>query len=168
MANLSWYLVYTKPMRETVAKQQLENQDFNVFLPMATVKKRVRGVLKQRKEPFFQRYLFIQLDAETDNWSPIRSTVGVVGLVRFGGVAAQVPDSVVQLLQDSAGSLDAMAELGQYDFATGDQLQIIAGPFAGYEVEFSSMCSTERASVLLKVASRYTKMQINTAFLEKT
>ena len=47
----------------------------------------------------FPRYLFVRLDSDTDNWAPIRSTLGVVSIVRFGHEPARVPDRFVDYLR---------------------------------------------------------------------
>jgi len=168
MDNSAWYLVYAKPMREIVAKQQLENQGYTVFLPLCKVKKRVRGVLKQQLEPFFPRYLFIYLNVETDNWAPIRSTIGVSGLVRFGGVAARVPATIIESLRQSSDD-DAVVEcVDPFNFQAGEQLQVVDGPFSGHDVVFSSMQSSERALVLLDIANRHTLLQVNVNVLAKS
>jgi transcriptional antiterminator RfaH len=62
-------------------------------------RKRVRGRYRSLVEPMFPRYLFIQLDDEGDDWGPIRSTIGVANMVRFGMMPARVPDGLVQLLR---------------------------------------------------------------------
>ena len=52
-------------------------------------------------EPMFSRYLFIQLDDQTQNWGPIRSTLGVSKLVSFGPQPAKVPPELVAFLQEA-------------------------------------------------------------------
>mgnify|MGYP000091062149 CR=1 FL=1 len=97
MSDKAWYLVYSKPQQETVALRNLEQQDYHAYLPCLTEKKRVRGVYKSVTGPMFPRYLFIELDSQFDNWSPIRSTRGVSGLVRFGQQAARVPTDLFKV-----------------------------------------------------------------------
>ena len=50
----NWYLVKTKPRQEKRAKQNLANQGYVPFLPMAKIKNRVVVL--------FPDYLFIQLN----------------------------------------------------------------------------------------------------------
>src|SRR5215210_7146750 len=90
-----WYLVYAKPRQESVAQTNLVRQGYETYLPLVrqTVKRQGRRVTVVG--PMFPRYLFIRLDTQSDNWAPIRSTLGVVSLVRFGQQAPQVPDALV-------------------------------------------------------------------------
>jgi transcriptional antiterminator RfaH len=167
MNNTAWYLVYTKPQKEQLASQQLERQGYTIFLPMARVTKRVRGKRRELLEPFFSRYLFISLNQETDNWSPIRSTIGVSGMVRFGGVAARVPDAIISILQQRQSSEDGALDCQKVGFQRGDAVQITEGPFEGCRAIFSSTRSCDRAFVLLDIVNRHTMMQIDVNALEK-
>ena len=67
----NWYLIYTKPHKEQLARENLERQGYEIYLPMARLRRRRMGKGATRIEPLFPRYLFIHLDAKTDNWSPI-------------------------------------------------------------------------------------------------
>ena len=166
MDNRKWYLVYTKPQKEGLAKEHLERQQYTVYLPMNDVVKRIRGVRKKRTEPFFSRYLFVYLCSETDNWAPIRSTIGVVGLVRFGGVAATIPGKIVELLQQREQQTEEKDSL-VHAFSEGERVRIMDGALAGYEAIFKMPRSTDRALVLLDIASRHTNLTIKMEQLEK-
>ena len=166
MDKRKWHLVYTKPQKETLAREHLERQQFRVYLPMNDVVKRVRGGEKKRTEPFFSRYLFVHLCAETDNWSPIRSTIGVAGLVRFGGVAATVPDEVVHLLLQREQQIETKHVM-QQNFSEGERVRIMDGALAGYEAIFKASRSTDRALLLLDIANRHTNLVMKTEQLEK-
>ena len=70
-------------------------------MPMLRLQK-----IRQRKtalvaEPMFPRYLFIRLDTSGSgqSWSPIRSTLGVNQLVRFGGQPAKVDGQLIDLIR---------------------------------------------------------------------
>ena len=88
---LAWYLLYSKPRQEGVAVENLKRQGYETYLPLIRTRRRRQGQYVSLVEPMFPRYLFIHLSDQTDNWGPIRSTLGVSGLVRFGDLPAQVP-----------------------------------------------------------------------------
>jgi len=157
--NRSWYLIYTKPQQEDVALRNLEQQDYSVYLPRITEKKRVRGMQQEVTGPMFPRYLFIELNQEFDNWSPIRSTRGVSGLVRFGLQPARVPGDFIRGLQDGAERLSELM-LQAARFNLGDKVIMMDGPFKGYEAVFQAQKGTERAIVLLEIANRHTQLQV--------
>ena len=51
-----WFLIYTKPRQEERAKENLENQGFETFLPMIAFEKIKQPKLYSLK-PMFPRYL---------------------------------------------------------------------------------------------------------------
>ena len=98
---MQWFVVHTKPRQEQRALENLQRQGFAAWLPMLSVEKFRRGRLEKVIEPMFSRYLFIQLDKVTSNWSPIRSTMGVSKLVTFGNLPAAVPPEIVDALRNA-------------------------------------------------------------------
>ena len=142
----------------------LEQQGYRVYLPMHQA--RLRMQYKPVVEPLFPRYLFIALNTDTDNWGPIRSTRGVAKLVRFGGWPAKVPMELVELLQSQ--EQDRLAnEPALPQFNPGDNVQIMDGVMSGYEGIFDAKTGSKRATVLLNISDRYTRVQVSLESLEK-
>ena len=164
--RLAWYLIYTKPQQETVALSNLLQQHFFAYLPMIDSRKRQRGVYRMVTEPMFPRYLFIQLNSETDNWSVIRSTRGVANLVRFGLMPARVPDEFVSKLQ-SREKNEALASTTEELFTKGDEIKIMDGPFAGMDAVYEAKKPGERAVILLQIANSYTRVKLSEHELTK-
>ena len=103
-----WYLLQTKARREAVARENLERQGYVTWLPRL----RVRRPRSERIESLFPGYRFVRLSPEVDNFGPIRSTIGVPRLVRFGAAYARVPDAWVDELKSHA-SADDVCEVRQ-------------------------------------------------------
>ena len=160
MSQKFWYLIYSKPCKEQVAYEQLLQQDYSVYLPKLEVKKRLRGQYKTVIEPMFPRYLFIHLDHCHDNWGPIRSTIGVSHLVKFGHVPASVPNQLIELLH--ARELPVADDKATTAlFLPGDNVQVLDGPLAGYEAVFQAQKGADRVIVLLKMAGQFTKVHLS-------
>lgn len=107
----------------------------------------------------FPRYLFIRLDKITDNWAPIRSTVGVSSLVRFGMEPAPVPDDLVQVIR-ARDDRSGIQDLPLHEFQPGQAVRIEEGPFTGYEGIFVAATSRERVLVLLDIVGKSARTQI--------
>lgn len=153
-----WYLVYSKPCQERLACEHLVRQGYEIFLPMMHNRKRRAGRYVNIIEPMFPRYLFIHLDTQTDNWGPIRSTLGVSTLVRFGHQPARVPDELIALLRSREGG----AEMQEFaDFRPGESVRIVEGVMAGYEGIFLAKTGRERVVVLLEIAGKYARVQMS-------
>src|SRR3989442_995877 len=99
---LRWYLVHTKPLSETIAQTNLERQGYEVYCPRLEETVRSKNGWRVRIEALFPRYLFLRIDSDRQTLSPVRSTLGVATVVRFGGEFTVVPDRVVCDLRSRA------------------------------------------------------------------
>lgn len=152
-----WYAVATKARDEAIAKANLERQDYQVFLPTVSLKKRRRGRWMLVTEPLFPGYLFVSLVLGADDPAPIRSTVGCIGLVRFGQTHTSVPLSLIAALQGaSEGALNTPLPFNQ-----GDKVRLIGGPFAGIEAVYDMSRGEDRAQVLLELLGKVQRLTVN-------
>lgn len=160
-----WYLVYCKPRQETVARENLARQGFETYLPFMRDVRRRQGRRVKLVSPMFPRYLFIHLNRDTDNWAPVRSTLGVVSIVKFGHNPAHVPDDLIVLLrshEDPQGVQILPAE----GYKPGSRVRITQGGFAGYEGIFQATTSRDRVTVLLDVLGRKARATVDSASIE--
>ncbi len=161
----SWYLVVTKPQSEFKAQENLLRQGYETYLPLVQTSRRRNGKNIKRTEAFFPRYLFISLDKETDNWAPIRSTIGVAGMVRFGGMPAVVPEAMIDNLKKSENEF-GLQLFEKKKLKLGDKVEIIDGPFEGYKAIYQKIKSADRVSVLLDIVGKNTQVILNTHEIE--
>lgn len=159
-----WYLVYSKPKKEELARVNLERQGYPVYLPMMRTPRRRMGRRIVRVEPMFPRYLFIHLDTESDNWAPIRSTLGVANIVRFGMYPSPVPDDLVAALHAREND-SGVQDIPLHTFKEGEKVRIEEGPFVGYEGIFLARTGEERVLILLDIVGKSAKAQINVEHL---
>ena len=164
-STLAWYLIHTKPRQEALALTNLSRQGFECYMPMLRLQK-----IRQRKtalvaEPMFPRYLFIRLDTSGSgqSWSPIRSTLGVNQLVRFGGQPAKVDGQLIDLIRSREQGTQAQAL-----FSAGDNVTVADGPFAGLEAIYQNTDAESRSMILLNILSKPVAMRIDSASLRKT
>ena len=165
-ATKSWYLVYTKPRQEEVALTNLERQGYGVYLPRVRQWRRRQGRRTQVVEPLFPRYLFIHLNTQTDNWAPIRSTLGVATLVRFGREPARIPDDLVAFLKKREGE-QGLHDWAEPEYGVGDRVRVAEGAFLGYEGILLARTSRERVVVLLDIVGRQIRAQLGVSQLER-
>ena len=143
-----WYAVHSKPKQELRAVENLENQGFESWLPMLTVEKLRRGRLTEVVEPMFSRYLFIRLDTEHSNWSPIRSTIGVSRLVSFGNRPAPIADTLIQALRQLPERAPERL------FRAGQEVSFIDGPLKGLQGIYQAESGEARAMILVELMSK--------------
>lgn len=152
----NWHLVYCKPRQENTAKLNLERQRYTVYLPLLQVNRRKQQQIVIVTQPLFPRYLFIQLDNENDNWAPIRSTLGVVQLVKFGQQAAILPDDLINLLRQRENSEGL--HIIEKNFQRGERVQIADGAMQGYQALFVAHSSRDRVMLLLDILGKPTRL----------
>jgi len=166
---MSWYVIYSKPREEYRAKENLENQGYEVFLPTCQIEKLINSKVSLITEPLFPRYLFIKLDQINSNWFPIRSTKGVSSLLRFGKESnpIHVPDQIISNLRTFLNSQSVIDKL----FEQNAPIFICDGIFKGLVGIFQkinySMTGEQRALVLIELLGKLQQFSISLKAIQK-
>jgi len=159
---MSWFVVHTQAHAEMRAIQHLERQGFRAFLP------RIRKVRRHARKselvvtPLFPRYLFIDLDLETQPWRAINGTRGVVRLLTsVPRPQAALQGFVERLLKQS--DEDAIVPLSALGVITQHtKVKIVFGPFTGQVAELAEdlTCERNRVQVLLNLLGVQSRVKI--------
>ncbi len=155
-----WYVIHTKPRQEDIACTNLENQGFEVYLPLLQGTKRLRGKWQEVVEPMFPRYLFIHLTMYVDNIAPVRSTRGVSNFVRFGELPTPLPDGFVEHLKELEDPRLGFIRKDPPPFKKGDKATIVDGPLAGLTGIVQARSGQERVILLLNMLGRPQKIVV--------
>ena len=147
----NWYLIKTKPRQENVAIKNLENQEYSTYCPTVTI--------NNKSIVLFPGYLFIYLDKKKENWSPIRSTKGVVNFVRFGLNFALVPDTVIEFLKANE-LINKEKFINLNKFKPGEKVQITDGVFKNCVAIFKSSKSEDRVILLMNLLGQQQAINI--------
>jgi transcriptional antiterminator RfaH len=156
-----WFVVCCKPRQELVAQENLLRQGFRVYLPQIKVRKRSKGTWIDKIEALFPRYLFIQVDPEMQSISPVRSTRGVVGLVRFAGQPAIMANEVISVLIQREDSDSGLHQDDRLLFCAGEPVKLLEGSLAGMEGVFVQEDGEKRVIVLLELLGKTNKVKVN-------
>lgn len=145
-----WYVIHSKPRKESFLAEQMELRRIEVYNPQVRVQR--VNPRARRIRAYFPGYVFAHLDLEKTGGSAVQYLPGATGLVTFGGEAAHVPDGLLHAIRQRVDEINAAGgEL--YDaIKPGETVRIQAGPFAGYEAIFDARLPGEdRVRVLLKL-----------------
>ncbi len=156
-----WFVVCCKPRQELVAQENLLRQGFYVYLPRIKVKKRCRGKWIDVVEVLFPRYIFIRIDPVKNSIAPVRSTRGVVGLVRFGGQPAVLADEVIGALLQREDPDSSLHQESRPLFCAGEAVKVLEGSLAGMEGIFVQEDGEKRVIVLLELLGKANKVRVN-------
>jgi len=145
-----WYVIRSRPRQEQVALENLQRQGYRCFYPRLKQMQRRRGKRQLCIGALFPGYLFINLDMETANTEPIRSTRGVHGLVAFGTLIRPISDGIISAIQLEANEEDVI-DSEQTEFEAGQQVRIESGPMEGLNAIFQEKNGQDRAILLLNI-----------------
>lgn len=162
-----WYAVCCKPRQETVAEENLLRQGFQVYLPRIRIRQRRRGQWLDAVEVLFPRYIFIRIDPLRRTTAPVRSTRGVIGLVRFGGQPAVVPDAVMEALLQREDAASGLHQDNRPLFSAGEPIKLVDGPLTGMEGVFTQQDGDKRVIVLLELLGKANKVRVDRDWIAK-
>jgi len=161
----NWYLAYTKLHHEKIVERHLLNQKFKVYVPFIKVfKNKDRKDIYPKYEPMFPRYIFFQPLDSTHSISPVRSTIGITNLVKFGNAMATIKFKTMQKIQ----MIEQEQHKGCFQEITGlkpgNKIIFTRGAFDGLEAVISH-ASEKRVTVLMQLLGQDTRIVFNTAEL---
>lgn len=155
-----WYVVHTKVRQEQTACENLVRQGFAVYLPRVKVLKRIRGRQQARLEPMFPRYIFFQPRSAAHSIAPVRSTLGVMSIVRFGQEPAVMRSEVLRGICDFEARQNEASDEDISPFQPGERVRIADGPLTGLEGLISDV-SQQRVVVLMHLLGQDTRVSLS-------
>lgn len=161
-----WYAVQTHPRAEEKALVHLQSQGYGAYLPRYA--KIVRHARQSRPSarPLFPRYLFVWLDLQFDRWRPIRSTLGVVDIVRFGDRPAPLPTVVVDRLMALEDGHGCVLLPRRPAPKPGSAVVVVDGPFACCVGLYEGATDDERVAILLDLLGRRVRVTLEADLIE--
>jgi transcriptional antiterminator RfaH len=157
LAPAYWYLAQTKPRQEDVALQNLERQAYLAKLPrVRALRRSSRSKSLDATQVLFPGYIFFAPSHVDQSIAPVRSTLGISRVVRFGLEPAQISDRLltdilvfVEQTEQAPGGL--LAHLNQ--IVEGTAVLVRDGPFSGLSGLVSRVAS-DRVMVLLEIMGK--------------
>lgn len=148
-----------------MAQSQLARQGYDAYLPLfKTLKRTSEGMVAQRG-PMFPRYVFFRPGEVGQSIAPVRSTVGVACVVRFGITPATVNADLIQALKTFESERESADPAQMRALKSGQRVAVCTGPLKGLE---GLVCASaaERVTVLLDMMGRQPRVQFPHHHLE--
>lgn len=155
-----WYVVHTKVRQEQTACENLLRQGFAVYLPRIKVLKRSRGRQQAQLEPLFPRYIFFQPGSAGHSIAPVRSTLGVATIVRFGQEPAILRPETLKDIRDFEARQNLARDEDISPFQCGERVRVADGPLVGLEGLISDV-SQQRVIVLMQLLGQDTRVSLS-------
>jgi transcriptional antiterminator RfaH len=160
-----WFLAYTKPRFESVAQVNLQQQGFDVYLPMYKKFKQSPTGSVGVFEPMFPRYIFFRPSRPSQSIATVRSTKGIHNLVRFGFEPAALAEEMVQLIRQLEQSRNQINVQDASPLKMGQSVRLKHNALHNMQGLVQSVGS-QRVAVLLEIMGRPTVVQVEHHQLE--
>ena len=181
-----WYVLHTYSgyekrvktnIESRVASFGMEDQIFQVEVPMEEVVEIKNAQRKLVKRVRIPGYTLVRMDLTDESWGAVRHTPGVTGFV--GNTHQPIPltqDEVFSMLAPALPAAPAAAEEGaeapatggaapqrpiEVDFTVGESVTVTEGPFEGLQATISEiMTETHKLVVLVSIFGRETPVEL--------
>lgn len=140
-----WVAIYTRSRAEKRVAQLLEQQGFEVYLPLVERRHRWSDRYKMVSEPLFRGYVFAKI--RNIDVSPVRSVAGVCFIVSFGGDIVAVPQEQIDIIRRLVASKQELFVQESAALKKGSMVNIVEGPFAGLSGMLISNCKNGNFAV---------------------
>ena len=155
---MNWYLIQTKPNAHLIASKHLNNQNLEVFLPLARKTSKRKREFLTRNVPMFPSYLFIGSNSKEIPWRSINATRGVLRAVTLDGKYRPICHEIINGLKSRCDD-EGILKNGT-NISVGDKVKIAFGPFSNFICEVEHIDVNQRVWVLLQLMQQKTKTQV--------
>jgi len=145
-----WAAVNVKPNQAKKAEANLMRQGFDIFAPRIKITKRQQNRFIHRFDLFYPGYIFVQVNAASDDARRVRSTYGVSSIVRVGDRIGEIPDAFIAEMRSRTHEMHNQASV---DLTPGQKVEIARGPFAGLVAELIRLDASQRVKCLFELMS---------------
>ena len=182
-----WYVVHTYSGMENRVLQNLENRVsslnmedyiYEIVVPTEEVTEIRNGQRKQVRRTVLPGYVLVRMDLTDESWSTVRHTPSVTGFV--GHSNSPVPlslDEVEKMLApavvaaataSSGGPARRKKKIEVADFAVGDSVMVVDGPFAGVHATITEInVNNQRLKALVEILGRETPVDLTFPQIQK-
>ena len=169
-----WYAIHTySGYEEKVAdsiKQRIQAVDMadKIFDAMVPKEKQIQiknGKRKVIEAKIFQGYVLVEMKLTDETWYIVRNTPGVTGFVGADTTPTPVSDSEIAKIKKRMGVEDPKHQI---DFAVGEVVNIIDGPFKGFDGAVAEIDTAKgKLKVMVSMFGRDTPVELDALQVKK-
>ena len=165
-----WYVAHTYSgyenkvkinIEKTIQNRHLENQIFEVRVPMHDAVEVKDGKKKNVSRKMFPGYVLVRMIMNDDTWYVVRNTRGVTGFVGPGSKPVPLTEAEMKPLGIRVKNISV-------DFEVGDTVSVVAGIWKGQIGVVQKMdYGKQSARINLEIFGRETPVEIGFAEIRK-
>ena len=161
----SWYVIQTKPKKESEAKSYLSMKGLEIFFPLMESFSHRNGRSIKEVKPLFPNYIFGNFDPIRD-YTLVKYGRGVNKIVSFGRELSPLSEVVIEEIRakiDETGIVKRKIEL-----KPNDTVRVKSGPFLDFLGIFEKwMPEKERVRILLNLIGYQPQVELHFSMVEK-
>ncbi len=172
MSELNWYVVHTYSgyenkvkanIEKTIENRKLQDQIFEVRVPLQDVIEMKGGVKKNVSKKMFPGYVLVNMIMNDDTWYVIRNTRGVTGFVGPGSEPVPLSEAEMRNL-----GISGMEEEIEIDVEVGDLIEVISGAWEGRESVVKEInLNKQTVTIEVDMFGRETSVEIGFSDIKK-
>ena len=124
-----WFVLQSKPMKESVVYNQIYKRNIEVYLPLVDTVRYWSDRKKKVKSPLFPGYLFVHANNE-ERYEAISNTTGALKYLMFQKRFAVLTDEEIKNIRISMVEPERI-NIEETNFYEGDYVEITHGIFRG-------------------------------------
>ena len=170
MSELNWYVVHTYSgyenkvkanIEKTIENRKLQDQIFEVRLPLQDVVEMKGGVKKNVSKKMFPGYVLVNMVMNDDTWYVVRNTRGVTGFVGPGSDPVPLSEAEMRNLGIVANSNSEV----EIDIEVGDLVEVTSGAWEG-RVSTVTAINMNKQTVTIEVDMFGRETSVEIGFLD--
>ena len=165
-----WYVVHTysgyenkvkADIEKTIENRRLQDQMFEVMVPVQDVTEVKNGVKKTISKKIFPGYVLVHMIKNDVTWYVVRNTRGVTGFVGPG--SEPVPLTEIEMRKLGVKTADI-----EIDVEVGDTIKVIAGAWEGTIGKIKMISRTKQSVTIdMDIFGRSTDVEISLGDIQK-
>lgn len=169
-----WYVIHTYSGYEDAVREALlqrieslgmQDMIFDVVVPKETQIVIKKGEPVTEEKRIFPGYVLVDMIVTDDSWYVVRNTPNVTGFVGAGTIPVPVSPEEWKVIKRHMGQAEPKFKI---DFAVGDHVTVLDGPFANYDGAISNIDEEKgKVKVLITIFGRETPMELDFTQIKK-
>ena len=157
------YSGYEDAVREALLQRiesmNMQDKIFDCIVPKEKKIKIKEGKRTTVEEKIFPGYVLVDMIVTDDSWYVVRNTPNVTGFVGSGTIPTPILEEELNYLKKRMGADEPKYKI---EFATGDLVKIMDGPFKDYEGKVGALDEAHgKVKVMVTIFGRETPVELD-------
>ena len=173
-SSRQWYAIHTysgyeekvgDSIRQRINAVDMADKIFDVMVPKEKQIQIKNGKRKVIEAKIFQGYALVEMKLTDETWFIVRNTPGVTGFVGTTTQPTPVSEQEITKIKKRMGVEDPKHQI---NFAEGEVVSIVDGPFKGFEGAISEIDTNKgKVKVMVSMFGRDTAVELDALQVNK-